>query len=879
MIPRVALSLFAAVAIAAPASAGPPPPVSAPGGGAPQVAQAAASVLVPGTPATGALGSGDDALRSGEWVDWYDLVVAAGDSVTLDLESGDFDAYLLLRGAGVSEDNDDRGDGTTHAAITATFATGGTVRVGVTTYRPGEAGTYTLRATSAGAATRRAAPQASGALPSEGAVAGELDARDARDARGSRAEAWTLELGAGDAAVVTMRSDAFDTWLTVEGPGGFRQHSDDAPGIGTNSRVVVEAPESGTYSVTASAFSRDGLGAYTLDVGRPRGGVVSGMSGAVTAGGDEVFMGTLADGDAQLTGGEYYDVHELHGRAGDRIEISLTSTDFDPYVILSGHGLTLENDDSGDGSLNSALSATLPADGVYSVLVTSYAAGETGAWELRITPSAGIGGATSADAGALTPGETRTGRLELGDGSDAFGRFFDVYRYESPGGERLVVDLESDAFDTVLTLRSPSGIEESNDDRGDGTLHSRVSIPSAAAGTWTITATSYSAGAGGEYRLTLRAGELGQPVDDSFVAEGEPLTVGQTVSGTLADSDAQLGTGEFIDTWVIEAAAGDGVTVTIESPDFDTYLLARGPDGFSVDNDDANGTNSQAELTFPVDGRYEISVTSYAPGEIGAYTLRVEEGTRVQRAARGRVYGVFAGITDYAESSDLPYCAEDAVKLEESLDATGLLASQSVVLTDSAATIDAVRNALARVAQRAGPDDLVLFFWSGHGNQQASTSEIDGNDETLVLYDGEVTDDEFSTWLDPIEARMTLVALDSCFSGGFARDVVDAPNRMGIFSSEEDVTSNVAGRFAAGGYLSYFLRSALEGAADTDPIDGIVTAGELSQYLRRQWAQHMMAEAVETFSGELAWQNLVIERGSVKVSDIVLYGLDGASAR
>jgi hypothetical protein len=60
-------------------------------------------------------------------------------------------------------------------------------------------------------------------------------------------------------------------------------------------------------------------------------------------------------------------------------------------------------------------------------------------------------------------------------------------------------------------------------------------------------------------------------------------------------------------------------------------------------------------------------------------------------------------------------------------------------------------------------------------------------------------------------------------------------------------------------------------------MDRVITAGELTQYLRQQWAQHMLNERTETSDSESAWQNLVIDRGSVKVSDVILH--QSSSAR
>jgi len=101
-----------------------------------------------------------------------------------------------------------------------------------------------------------------------------------------------------------------------------------------------------------------------------------------------------------------------------------------------------------------------------------------------------------------------------------------------------------------------------------------------------------------------------------------------------------------------------------------------------------------------------------------------------------------------------------------------------------------------------------------------------------------------------------MVVLDSCFSGGF-RSLIDRPNVMGLFSSEEDMTSLVADRFKAGGFLSYFLRPALQGEADDDG-DGIVTAGELSTYVRRRFRREGDIPA-STREDEDNYQNILVD--------------------
>ena len=92
---------------------------------------------------------------------------------------------------------------------------------------------------------------------------------------------------------------------------------------------------------------------------------------------------------------------------------------------------------------------------------------------------------------------------------------------------------------------------------------------------------------------------------------------------------------------------------------------------------------------------------------------------------------------------------------------------------------------------------------------------------------------------------------------------------MGVFSSEEDLTSAVADKFQAGGYLSHFLRTGLDGTADENG-DDLVTAGELSTYLRRQFQVEVADVEAETADGQRNYQNLVIDRGGVQVDDVIV---------
>jgi len=66
--------------------------------------------------------------------------------------------------------------------------------------------------------------------------------------------------------------------------------------------------------------------------------------------------------------------------------------------------------------------------------------------------------------------------------------------------------------------------------------------------------------------------------------------------------------------------------------------------------------------------------------------------------------------------------------------------------------------------------DILVIHYSGHGTRVRSSSEEDGYDEALYLYDGIFLDDEFNELMMLIPDKATVVVfLDSCFSGGATR--------------------------------------------------------------------------------------------------------------
>ena len=595
--------------------------------------------------------------------------------------------------------------------------------------------------------------------------------------------------------------------------------------------------------------------------------------------------GELRSGDALLDAGEYNDVWTARVRRGQTYEVTLSSTAFDPYLLVRGPGgLSEDNDDdpAARGGRDSRIRFTAPADGEVEIGATSYGPKESGRYQLTlsvldggVTPDQTVD--TGSVSGPVQLGQTVSGDLRSGDSQLDSGEFIDAWTFEGRRGQRLDIRLTSSAFDPYVAVTGPGDLSEFNDDEGADSVDSRLLVTLPADGEYRIAATSYAPGESGTYRLTVLDG-AGEASRDA-PSDGEMVSLDQAVGGALGAGDDTLDSGEYVDAYRFAGVRGQRVSVELTSSAFDAYTIVRTPSGEQFDNDDGDAgvTDSRQQLVLPEDGEYVVQVTSYRAGETGSYRFVVGAGREPPRQATvpggPRVFALMVGVSDYeGEVNDLAYTDEDARKLAETLRREGSLNDASVVLTNAEATVDGVRDAFARVAAQAGPDDLFLFFFSGHGDQQptaVSGLEPDGKAETLALFDGDIDDAELSRLFGTLDTRLALLVVDACFSGGFARNVVDRPGVMGVFSSEEDLTSAVAAKFQAGGYLSHFVREGVAGAADTDG-DRLVTAGELATYLRRQFRVEVEDVQAETQDGQRNYQNLVIDRGGVQVDDVIV---------
>jgi hypothetical protein len=815
----------------------------------------------------GTLQAGDLTLESGEYFDVHTFDVQSGQTFSVTLTSSQFDTYLaVISPGGTPHRNDDFDSRKDMSRVDVTADESGTWVISVTTYKPGETGSYHV-AVELGAAV--APPSAGGGSQT---FTGTLQAGDETLDGGEFFDVHAFTAQGGQNVVVELTSNQFDTFIAVFPPSGEPARNDDHEGRKDMSRLEFVAEQSGSYQVAVTSYKAGETGAYSLTVG-------VGAAAAPVAGDNATqrFSGALAPGDVTLESGEFVDSYAIQGRAGQFVVVDLRATEFDPWVGLRApSGETWENDDHEGSSTRSQVARELTEDGEYQVLVTSYKPGAAGAYDVVVQFGSGGSASPAASGGP----RVEQGRLEDGDMTISTGEYADGYEIQGRPGQEVRIDLQSSEFDAYLFLIPPgNGSPIENDEAPGQPDHAVIETTLSELGTYVVAVTSFKPGETGAYTLTIDQTGAGGTEAQRDVTT---LASGRSVGGTLEDGDDTIASGEYIDWYVFDGEVGQTFKVELTATDFDPYVGVHLPDGEVIENDDYNNRRDMAGMDFTLQqsGRYKIAATSYQAGEVGSYQLQITlggggSGTTPVRptGSGGQVHGVFVGISDYpGEEADLRYTADDARNLQAAFSrGVGMAAGNSVVLTDAEATVEGVRQAMSRIGGAAGPDDLFVFFYSGHGSRQKRAdfqqSDPDGLDETLMLFDGHVTDDAFAGWLDGIHAGTSLVILDACFSGGFSKDIICVPGRMGMFSSEEDVTSSLADKFLAGGYLAQFVADGVgDGLADNG--DGQLTALELCQYVHERYRADVksggsgVSEIVMT--GRVhGFQHLVVDRGSI----------------
>jgi len=117
-----------------------------------------------------------------------------------------------------------------------------------------------------------------------------------------------------------------------------------------------------------------------IPVVRDERGVRRGVE-AVTAvpEGGETFRGELSSANDTMGDGSRYALHTVQASAGEALDVTMTSSAFDAYLmIVDADGEKLAEDDDSAGGTNARVSVTVPAAGTYTIVANSYGADAVG---------------------------------------------------------------------------------------------------------------------------------------------------------------------------------------------------------------------------------------------------------------------------------------------------------------------------------------------------------------------------------------------------------------------------------------------------------------------------------------------------------------------
>ena len=440
-----------------------------------------------------------------------------------------------------------------------------------------------------------------------------------------------------------------DSLVAIADADGLQlDYNDDRGGGSLGSRLVWRAPVSGDFYVEVSGY---GEGSYTLTVGLLD--IVDDFADGVE-GAARVVLGETVEGGLDYPGDVDYFVFEAVEGELYEIDVDLGTLPDSVVAIADADGLLLGyNDDRGGGSLGSRLVWTTAESGDFYVEVSGYGEGSysltLGASDIVDDFADGVEGAAR-----VVLGETVEGGLDYpGD--------VDYFVFEAVEGELYEIDVDLGTLpDSLVAIADADGLLLSyNDDRGGGSLASRIVWRAPASRDFYVEVSGY-----GEGSYTLTVGLLDIVDDFADGVEGAARVVlGEAVEGVL-DYEGD------VDYFVFEAVEGELYEIDVDLGTLPDSLVAiADADGLLLSyNDDRGGGSLGSRLVWraPVSGDFYVEVSGYGEGSysliVGVSDIVDDFADGVEGAARVVLDNPVEGVLDYG--GDVDYFVFEAVEGE-----------------------------------------------------------------------------------------------------------------------------------------------------------------------------------------------------------------------
>lgn len=633
----------------------PAPPPSQPAPSAPRPAARRGGAIRVGERVQGELVAASPILGDSTRFDAWTFSGKRGDRLAITMRSSSFDPFLILaRNSGGSVQNvrqDDDGGGGTDARIAIELPSDGDYTIVANAVQKTALGAYTLSLESVNRVQISFRDVVANAAQHPvirigSTTNGTLGPQSALLTDGSSFDAYTFEGRAGETVEISMETTNFDAFLAlgILGTDSVVAKDDDS-GVNSNALIVARLPRTGRYVVLANSYGRDAAGSYSLGVRAGLPPVATTTIFGRAAGTQRVRLGqtvtgNLATATEAMPDASPFQVWYFEGRAGQRITVNMRSADFDNFLHIGRVGAkqALATDDDAGGGTNARLSVTLPEAGLYAIIANSLRPNGRGEYTLEVRDGSSIDwkAMTNRDVLAVADsfpriqmGQTARGRLSNESPVRTDETPFAGYVFEGRRGETVQIDMEA-GFDAFLSVgrAGTDSILGNDDDGGDGT-NSRLSFTVPVNGRYVILANAIGKDARGDFTLRLSAGRAAATLTQILGRTPSPaqtIRAGQPVNGRLSDADPVMADRSAFATWFYEGRAGEQITVTMRSSDFDAYLHIGHQGGsatIATDDDGGGGTHAQLNVTLPRDGLYVIVANMLSSGNSGAYTLEL----------------------------------------------------------------------------------------------------------------------------------------------------------------------------------------------------------------------------------------------------------------
>ncbi len=216
---------------------------------------------------------------------------------------------------------------------------------------------------------------------------------------------------------------------------------------------------------------------------------------------------------------------------------------------------------------------------------------------------------------------------------------------------------------------------------------------------------------------------------------------------------------------------------------------------------------------------------------------------------KGNKYAIIIGISNYPGTTiDLKYADDDAYIVKEILESQYNFPSENIFSfidegtgannsQPTQATAQNIFNKINELKEKLGPEDELIFFFSGHGARgQANDRDSEFVDEAIVVHDGQnniyIWDGQLRDWFSDFPTDRIVFIFDSCLSGGMTdlsapgRIINMATQEFGFYDSAVELDNLGHGEFT----YYFFIKAIKEKLGDVTPTDGLVSCEEAFDY-------------------------------------------------